>query len=306
MRQIPYQKQAGLLLDILPLIDKHAAFALKGGTAINFFIRDLPRLSVDIDLTYLPITEREQALSDITDRLLAIQRELQESMLAPRVMPMQLGQTGFVKGLVAATSEATVKIEPNTTIRGIVYRCERRNLCPTAERLFERAVEMQVVSHADLYGGKICAALDRQHPRDLFDIKLLLDAEGLTEETRKAFIVYLISHDRPMVELLSPHMIPIEEVFGREFDGMTREPVTVQELIQVREELVKLIAETLTDNERTFLLSVKKGEPQWGLLGLDGIQEMPAVKWKLQNIRMMRRDKHQEAIDRLRRYLDAR
>lgn len=303
MRETPYYQQAGLLLDILPLIDKHPVFALKGGTAINFFVRDLPRLSVDIDLAYLPLTEREAALSDMTSRLLALQQELQQSGIALRATPVRFGPTGFCKGLVVTRSEATVKIEPNTVLRGCVYPCVRQSLCPTAEEIFERSVEMRVVSHGDLYGGKICAALDRQHPRDLFDIKLLLEAEGLTPEVRRAFIVYLISHDRPMVELLNPNRRPLDDLFAQEFEGMTRAPVTVQDLAGTREALVNLIARTLTIEERTFILSVKKGQPDWGLLGLDGIQRMPAVQWKLRNVRAMTRAKHEAAVDKLRRHL---
>ncbi len=69
MTETPYYRQAELILEVLPVIDRHDVFALKGGTAINFFVRDLPRLSVDIDLTYLPVTRREQALLDITEAL---------------------------------------------------------------------------------------------------------------------------------------------------------------------------------------------------------------------------------------------
>ena len=63
MKDTIFFKQAELLLRILPLIDKEEVLALKGGTAINFFVRDLPRLSVDIDLTYLPVNERSFASS---------------------------------------------------------------------------------------------------------------------------------------------------------------------------------------------------------------------------------------------------
>gem|GEM_PF-4190581 len=64
-----FHKQADLVLRILPDVLAEDIFALKGGTAINFFFRDLPRLSVDIDLTYLPLTDRGKALQDIQDAL---------------------------------------------------------------------------------------------------------------------------------------------------------------------------------------------------------------------------------------------
>ena len=64
-----YYNQAELLLRILPLIYRQREFALKGGTAINFFFRNLPRLSVDIDLVYLPIEDRATTLQNISNLL---------------------------------------------------------------------------------------------------------------------------------------------------------------------------------------------------------------------------------------------
>jgi hypothetical protein len=60
-----YFRQVQLLVRIIPLIASESCFALKGGTAINLFVRDIPRLSVDIDLVYLPMDERETALQNI-------------------------------------------------------------------------------------------------------------------------------------------------------------------------------------------------------------------------------------------------
>ncbi len=69
---------------------------------------------------------------------------------------------------------------------------------------------------------EICAALDRQHPRDLFDVKLLLDNEGITDKIRTAFIVYLISHNRPMNELLNPTFQDISHQYTSEFTEINR------------------------------------------------------------------------------------
>jgi hypothetical protein len=177
-------------------------------------------------------------------------------------------------------------------------------LCERAETLFEQSIAISTLSFADIYAGKICAALDRQHPRDLFDIKILLENEGLTDQIRQAFIVYLISHPRPMVELLDPNFIDISKTYESEFRGMTTEDISLKELIQTRATLVRLITETLSLNERRFILSVKQREPQWGLLGIEHIHELPAVKWKLINLEQMNSSKHQEAVKRLREHLD--
>lgn len=299
MKDTPYNRQAELVLDVLPFIARQEVFALKGGTAINFFIRDLPRLSVDIDLSYLPVTEREQALSEVTEKLRAVRIALIASTVAESVAEIPLGNTSVLRGLVVSRHQATVKVEPNLVIRGAVYPPQVLHLCATAAELFERAVEIQGLSHADLYGGKICAALDRQHPRDLFDVGLMLEHDGFPESTRKAFIVYLISHDRPMVELLDPNRQDIEPLHRLEFQGMTRSPVTLEALTAVRERLIQLIQDSLTTDERQFMVSMKQGEPNWDLLGLRGIESLPAVRWKLLNIRKMTPTKRKMALEKL-------
>ena len=83
-----------------------------------------------------------------------------------------------------------------------------------------------------------CApALDRQHPRDLFDVKLILDTDGITPEIRRAFVVYLAGHNRPMEELLSPRIQDISDVFQAQSAGMTQAEVATEELITIQQEL---------------------------------------------------------------------
>ena len=221
MKNSPFLRQAALLLEVIPFIAKHEVFALKGGTAINFFVRNLPRFSVDIDLTYLPVTDRQAALTDITQRLRKIKQDL--GNLAKSVVPKSLDHTVYWKGLVVTGPNATIKIEPNLVIRGTVFPPEQRGLSSRVEEAFECALDMLCLSQADLFGGKICAALDRQHPRDLYDVRLLLQEEGFTEDIRKAFIVYLISHSRPMVELLDPGRQDLQRLYDQEFVGMALE-----------------------------------------------------------------------------------
>ncbi|MGH7808573.1 MAG: nucleotidyl transferase AbiEii/AbiGii toxin family protein [Thermodesulfobacteriota bacterium] len=182
MKDSPFFKQAELLLQILPYIDKERIFALKGGTAINFFVRELPRLSVDIDLTYLPLSERSSALSDISESLNRIATNIANSFSDLRRNNIKDGETGLISGLIVQKSGFTVKVEPNPVIRGTVFLPQESRLNKKAEDLFEISVIMQILSFEDLYGGKICAALDRQHPRDLLDIKFLLENEGITEK----------------------------------------------------------------------------------------------------------------------------
>jgi len=157
-------------------------------------------------------------------------------------------------------------------------------------------VSSQVLSFEDLYGGKICAALDRQHPRDLFDVKLLLENEGFNEKVRKAFVVYLISHNRPIHELLDPQLIDIKTLFEEEFTGMIDHKVSCEDLVDARRILISKIQSELSEEERKFLLSVKEMNPSWGLLGLEGIEKLPAVKWKLENLGKMKPKLHGESV----------
>jgi predicted nucleotidyltransferase component of viral defense system len=296
-------RQAELVLRVLPLVNQEEVFALKGGTAINFFLRDLPRLSIDIDLAYLPINNRKGALSDIDKALLRISERVEKTIGGVRVFSKKDHQSNLVAGLLIRRGDATIKVEPNSVLRGSVFSIETRILCQKAQDLFEVSVEARTLSFEDLYGGKACAALDRQHPRDLFDIDLLFKNEGLTEKVRRAFIVYLISHSRPMVELLNPRWSDLRPVFEREFQGMVIEPVTAEELRSVGEQLVSRLHEEMTEQEKRFIVSVKEGEPLFDLLGLPGIENLPGVQWKLQNIRRMAPTKHREALRRLRDYL---
>ena len=146
-------------------------------------------------------------------------------------------------------------------------------------------------------------ALDRQHPRDLFDVHLLFEDEGLSPDIRKAFVVYLVSHPRPMVEILNPTLKDIRPIYENEFKGMITENVTCEELEMARKRLVSVLLNELTTQEKQFIVSVKEGRPMWDLLGLEGIEKLPAVKWKLLNIGKMNPSKHKQAINKLRDYL---
>lgn len=302
MRDSRFFAQADLMVRALPAVAAETCFALKGGTAINLFVRDLPRLSVDIDLTYVSIEPRADSLRKISEALRRISQALKKAVARVQVSEVA-GADGYAVKLLVREPGAQIKIEPNLNLRGTVFGIEERTLRDAAEKLFERSVSINTVSLSDLYGGKICAALDRQHPRDLFDVKLLLDNEGVTDKIRRAFIVYLASHDRPMNELIDPTRLDIRQVFEEHFVEMTRTPVAYEDLLAARERLIETLLASLTDAERRFLVSLKEGKPDWALLGIPGADTLPGVRWKLQNIAKMTPDKHRIALDALRRKL---
>jgi predicted nucleotidyltransferase component of viral defense system len=296
-----YEAQVRLLLRCLPEIHRHPCFALKGGTAINLFVRDLPRVSVDADLTYLPLKPRREALQEIHETLRSLKEGVEQRVPGSRVRASRSGD--YVVKLFISTGDATIKVEPNLILRGSVDAPQGRDLSPAAQEHFEVFVSVQTLSTADLYGGKLCASLDRQHPRDLFDLKLLLDDKGISPEIRRAFVVYLAEHNRPMSELLAPTLRDIKRLYREQFIGMTRVEVLLDDLVRVQRSLANTLVRALDDDEREFLLSMKRGEPEWHRLGIEHLAQLPGIQWKLINIRKMDSAKRKAALDRLTRTL---
>lgn len=293
-----YDRQVRLLVRVIPFLEAEPVFALKGGTAINLFVRNMPRLSVDIDLTYLPVEDRPTSLAAIEAALkriaVALRARIPESRVAETV-----GKEGTVQKLVVSTADAQVKIEVTPVLRGAVFAPGLRPVSPLVEDRYGFA-EVQMVSEADLYAGKIMAALDRQHPRDLFDIRDLLANEGVDDALRQAFLVYLISHGRPLAELLRPNLKDVSREFMEAFDGMTDTPVALDALLAAREELIREIVDGMPEDHREFLISFKRGEPDWQAIGMPDVADLPAVRWKQINLDRMAPEKREALTDRLR------
>jgi predicted nucleotidyltransferase component of viral defense system len=290
-----YRKQAALLVRTVPLVAAETCFALKGGTAINLFLRDMPRLSVDIDLTYVPIADRASSLKEIDAAMKRIADAITRGLPGARVSASApKGERGITK-LIVRDDNAQIKVEVTPVLRGWVYEPAVRSVSMRVEEEFGFA-EMPVVSFADLYAGKVVAALDRQHPRDLFDVRDLLSHEGIDDTLRKAFIVYLLSHHRSMAEVLAPARLDISAEYKRGFEGMVDTPVTLDELLQAREALIGEIVGKMPDQHRRFLISVKRGEPDWALLDLPGAKDLPAVRWKLENLAKLSAQKRAQLL----------
>jgi len=276
-----YRRQVALLIRVLPHVAEEPCFALKGGTAINLFLRNMPRLSVDIDLTYLPVSSRIESLAGIDAAMRRISKRILKALRGAHLTEARHEET--ICRLFVRHAGTQIKIEVTPVLRGYVYEPELRSVSPRVEEDFGFA-EMRVVSFADLYAGKIVAALDRQHPRDLFDVQDLLANEGIDDPLRRAFIVYLLSHNRPMSEILAPARKPIEAEFQRGFEGMSERQVTLADLTGAREALIAAIAGEMPETHRRFLLSFEMGQPEWPLLGVPGAKDLPAVRWRERNL----------------------
>lgn len=299
MAQNPtFSDQVQLLVNVLPSVATQPCFALKGGTALNLFVRDLPRLSVDIDLAYLPIADREASLAGIDNALENIAAEITRTIPNVKVNPSYVHDTDKRIKLLVSRNGVTIKIEVTPVLRGSVYESELRETSPKVQAEFGYA-QMQLLSFEDLYAGKLCAALDRQHPRDLYDVKFLLENEGFSEKLKDAFIVYLLGHPRPMSEVIKPRLKDIEAIYHNEFSGMTVDEVSLDSLLETRSEMITKLHSALTEKDKQFLLAVKRGDADWSSFTLPEAQYLPAIQWKLHNLAKMQTSKRKLALTSL-------
>lgn len=293
--QEKYIKQVALLVKCLPIIATEECFAIKGGTAINLFFMNLPRLSVDIDLVYLPIESRDTTYQNINQALERISQKLQKIGL--KVSSNRKNE----QKLICSDGVSDIKIEPNYTLRGYVFEPQLMELCPKVQDLFGYA-EARIISEAELWGGKICAALDRQHPRDLFDIYNLLNTVGINSEIKNGFISLLLAGNRPLHEMLKPNFQMDEDIFDKEFAGMTDESFTFDEAKRTFLKLVENIHTILTDEDKRFLLDFVQLKANLQAADISNLDKLPGIKWKLKNLENLQNqnpEKFQEQYDKL-------
>jgi hypothetical protein len=283
-----YVRTVRLLLDVAPAVFANPIFAMKGGTALNLFVQDMPRLSVDIDVVFTPHdVPRDAALQAIGDELAAVRERVGRmgyEAAAPRTAE------GHDAKLFIRADDVEVKVEVNHVFRGTVLPPVTRKLMPAAQQRFSTSVALPILSSAELYGSKLVAALDRQHPRDLFDVKLMLDSgHSWDEDTLDCFVVYLAGHNRPMHEVLFPNRKPLAAVFENEFDGLASVPAGLRALEDVRERLTLELPRALLPRQRDFLLSMARAAPEWTLLPYPHLAQLPALQWKLLNLQRLRK-----------------
>jgi hypothetical protein len=298
-----YIRAVQLLLTAAPAIFENSRFAMKGGTALNLFVQDMPRLSVDIDVVFVPYElERDEALRAIGDDLNAAKTRLEALGLDAA---LRKTRDGTEAKLFVSDGGSEVKVEVNFVFRGTVLPPALMPLTASAQDTFSANIEVPVLATPELYGSKLVAALDRQHPRDLFDVQLMLARFGLPAEFLDCFVVYLAGHNRPTHEVLFPNEHDIDAIFEAEFSGMTNTPVTLDELKATRRRLLADLPKALSSRQREFLLSLVRAEPDWSLLPFTHIQHLPALRWKLMNLMKLRkntakfRQQHDELHERL-------
>jgi hypothetical protein len=182
------------------------------------------------------------------------------------------------------SAEAEVKVEVNFVFRGTVLPIQTRSLSEKTQALFSKNIQIPVLAPSELYGSKLVAAMDRQHPRDFFDVLKMYESHGLTQEILDCFVAYLAGHNRPVHEVLFSNAQPMEATFKNEFVGMTSDPIHLDDLLQTQKRLMAELPQALTPNHKNFLLSLLETKPDWSLLPFKHLQELPAIQWKLQNL----------------------
>lgn len=282
----PYADTVRLLLTVAPDVFRNPVFAMKGGTAINLFVRDMPRLSVDIDVVFVPwAMPRDEALRAIGAQIEEIRGRMAGRGLEARTIRAQEfgGST-----LLISDGSSQVKVEVNQVFRGTVMPVETRPLAPRTVDAFSAELELPTLAVDELYGSKLVAACDRQHPRDLFDVAELYAAGGITAGMVECFVSYLAGHNRPVHEVLFARPKDIAREYETTFVGMTREPVGLGVLESTRDKLFRELPALLSDRHKRFLCGLVRAEPDWTLLDCAYAAELPALQWKLRNLQKFR------------------
>lgn len=293
-----YKKQVALLIRIMPSVYRIQDFAVHGGTAINLFHKNMPRYSVDIDITYINVQNRDESLKAINTHLVELKQLIEKTIPGIRIT-----HKPDVWKLLCVKDGATVKIEVNGTKRGIIGTTEDKTLCTKAQAEFNMGCKARIVSFSQLYGGKISAALSRQHPRDLFDCKYMpLDS---LDQAKDGLMLCLLGSDKPILESLQPNPIDQRDALQGQFEGMTDIPFSYEDYEATRKELIEKVNSLIAEEDREFLISFEQGIPEWDKCCAGNLSEYPSVKWKLQNIFKLKETnltKYNAGVEKLREY----
>lgn len=285
-----YAQKVELLLRLMPIVMEEGVFAVHGGTAINLFLKDLPRYSVDIDLTYIPLSNRTESLADINLHLQSISEKAKKAFKGMHIVP-----NFSTCKLLCEYRGKQVKVEVNQTKRGLVGgEAVTIPLSDKAQDEFGLYCEANIVPLTQLYGGKIAAALSRQHPRDLFDVKFM---DFPLTECREGLIFCLLGSDRPIHESFAPRLIDQKEAMVNQFEGMTDIPFTYEEFEATRSKLISDVNQLMTEEDKRFLVSFEKGKPQWDGYEFEYFKDYPSVKWKLINLAKLAKQNPKKLVE---------
>lgn len=295
-------EKAIYLLNLLERLQSHpflkGRLALKGGTAVNLFVFDVPRLSVDIDLNYIGAVEREAMLAERPRVEKAIRAVCRREGLSVRHVPEEhAGGKWSLRYESAAGQGGNLEVDLNYMFRVPLWPVATRDSRSVGSY---RAVGISVLDIHELAAGKLTALLSRRQPRDLFDVHQLLRRGGLDRERlRLVFVVYgatsrrdwrTVSVDDVAFDAyeLQNHLIPLlrgdtaaSAARARDFGGRL-----VEECRQALDVVLPL-----SEAEGGFLDHLlERGEIRPSLLTQDEalaerIRRQPLLHWKALNVR---------------------
>ena len=294
-------EKAAHLLGLLKAIRSHpllgGKLALKGGTALNLFVFNVPRLSVDIDLNYVGAQSREAMLQERPRIEGAMQAVFSREDFEVRRMPEEhAGGKWSLRYATASGQSGGIDVDLNYMYRVPLWPVTTMDSHSLGSW---RATGIPVVDIHELAAGKLTALLARQKARDLFDSRLIFSIGGLDfERLRTAFVVYgaMNRKDWRMVSAedvafdpreLSGQLLPalrtggIQGIEAASYGGMLVD--------ECREALSALLP--FNDAERAFLdLLLDEGKIDASILTSDKtlqerIQVQPLLEWKAQNVR---------------------
>ena len=256
-------------------------------------------------LLWRPIEDRQTTLTNIDSILRELSSTVGTKIKGARTITSRCLKSTTEQKILVELGSAVIKVEVNSVMRGSVFAPQVRTLSDAVQRRFGSFASVNVMSFEDIYAGKMCAALDRQHPRDWFDVLLLLRDEGITEPVKQAFLVYLMSHNRPMSEILDPRWQNLRPTYEAEFKGMTIDPITLDTLEHVRHDFLAALRKSFTDEDKSFLVAFKEDRAKWDEFFMPKAKMLPAIIWKQQNLRKMDPAKRKTAIAKLISVLDS-
>jgi predicted nucleotidyltransferase component of viral defense system len=294
-------EKAAHLLGLLKAIRSHpllgGKLALKGGTALNLFVFNVPRLSVDIDLNYVGAQSREAMLEERPGIEEAMQAVFgREDFEVRRVPGEHAGGKWSLRYAAASGQKGGIEVDLNYMYRVPLWPVARRDSRPVGSW---KAKEIPVLDIHELAAGKLAALLARRKARDLFDSRLVLSLDGLDQERlRTAFVVYGAMNRKDW------RTVAIEDVAFDEAElssqllpALKRGTVPSSEVNTFGETMVDECRKALSvllpldEAELTFLdLLLGGGEIDATILTSDAdlqqrIQTHPNLEWKAQNVR---------------------
>lgn len=273
---------------------------MKGGTALNFFWFDYPRLSVDLDLVYLPVSSRQTFLAETDHALQRIAARIRQTDPSMTVNFTRHPHSNTISKLHCRQHNVEAKVE--------VALGQRQHVFPTVTGEFQPATVADLgpattllLSFPETCAGKCHAVLDRLHPRDLFDARTILNEADLTPKVRTAFIVDMLGQGKPIGEMLSPRLKVHGQDAWNSLGRLLPTPVDRQDLFQALADLKHQLVQHMPSHHRDFLQSFIRGHPDWSLLEIPSVRDFPAVRWRMQNLALVSPTRRQLLLDKLER-----